>query len=140
MGSIYDRGKRPVDILSETSNQEIYIRTNINKESYFKMTNTRLSQGTSRKPKQYGKVEVERYEKPSLNYLIKSESSSNKRQKTDASPIQNCQIKHLRHDALNQIDLELSFKLPSALIRIAQLRHVEELFNILVPIISPNSV
>ena len=141
MSSICDREDKPIDQLLELNDQELYIRTDPpDKQFLYRRVNILSSPEIPSRRKKNGVIEVEQFKKPTLDYLKKSMSTSNKKQRTQSSTTQNCEMKYLRYAPLNQIDLELISKLPSALYRIVQLHNVEELMNLLAPIMLTTSV
>jgi hypothetical protein len=100
----------------------------------------RFYTGASVSQKKLPRVSIQHIEKPNIDYLKKSSSSNNKKQKTTSPKIEACSIGALHHAPLNQTDLELIYKLPSALVRISQLYHIEQLKKLLADHNHPTSV
>jgi hypothetical protein len=123
MTSICDRKKKAGQELFELNDHEVYIR--------LKPPDKQFYTSASGSQKDSSKVSLKRIEKPNMDYLKKVSSPTNKKQKTLSPKPERCSIEVLRYAPLNQTDLELIYKLPSALARISQLYHIEQLKKLL---------
>jgi hypothetical protein len=123
MTSICDRKKKAGQELFELNDHEVYIR--------LKPPDKQFYTSASGSQKDSSKVSLKRIEKPNMDYLKKVSSPTNKKQKTLSPKLERCSIEVLRYAPLNQTDLELIYKLPSALVRISQLYHIEQLKKLL---------
>jgi hypothetical protein len=128
MNSICDRKNKLSQKPFGLNHREVYIRSDLpGKQFYTSVTDDFLPQPTSNLRRNSSKVFIKRIEKPNMYYLKKSSSPTNKRQKTLSPKPESCSIEVLRYAPLNQTDLELIYKLPSALARISQLYYIEQL-------------
>ncbi len=133
MDLICDRKNQLSQKSSQLNHREVYIRSNLpGKQFYTSVTDASLPQQISGLRRNSPKVLVKRIEKPNIDYLKKSSSPTNKEQKTVPPKPEYCSMEVLRYAPLNQTDLELIYKLPSALARISQLYHIEQLKKLLV--------
>ena len=123
MALICDRKQKSEQKLFEINNREVYVHPDLPGKHFY--TSTSGTQQAS------SKVALTRIEKPSIDYLKRTSSSTNKKQKTSSSRSENCSIEKLRYAPLNRTDLELICKLPSVLFRISQLYHMTKLEQLL---------
>ncbi len=132
MNSICDRKNKLSQKPFELNHREVYIHSDLlSKQLYTSASDASLRQRISGRRRNSSKVFIKRIEKPDMYYLKKSSSSTNKRQKTLPPKPESCSIEVLRYAPLNRTDLELIYKLPSALARISQLYYIEQLNKLL---------
>ena len=128
MDSIVKRKNKIIGDPAKISDREIYFRSNFDYEhhQYFTVANAWFSNPPSDGQKN-PMIELETFEKPSMDYLKSSELSTNKKQKTQSTNRTYCGIGKLRYAPLNQIDFQLISKLPSILVRLLQVHQMEKL-------------
>jgi len=141
MASICNRKYKLIQNSSEINDQEVYTDLNSpNKLFYMNLTATSFSKQAYDPRKDFSMVTMKRFEKPSINYVKKRSSTTNKELNSPATKLHHYSIGVLRYAPLNQIDFELIYKLPSILIRISHLYYIEQLRKLLADNIQSYSV
>ncbi len=132
MALICDRKNKPIQNPSELNDQEVYMRLNSSdKHFYMNVTSDSLPKQASDLWKDSLKVAVKRIKKPGINYLKNLSSTTNQEPISPTPKPYPYPITDLRYAPLNQTDVGLIYKLPTILVRISQLYHIEKCIQFL---------